>query len=174
MTIPAEQTWMVLLNLLTDLKKRGLNIPRNINEEMRLVKASINFYKTDTTNPQMIKELKRINEMLNEIQETLLDIAETVNKDYQDQWIEKLKKASLGEEIYKVPKTTSRFVIGTPPGFSVARVHLQEPLSEDRVQEIAEEHNLIIEFEEDDLIAVYGEKENIKRGLKDIASFFRE
>jgi len=56
MTIPAEQTWMVLLNLLTDLKKRGLEVPKSINEEMRLVKASINFYKTDTSNPQMIKE----------------------------------------------------------------------------------------------------------------------
>ncbi len=172
MTLPVEQTWMVLLGLLTDLKKRGLKVPRDVNEEMRLVKASINFYKTDTTNPQMIKELKRINEMLNEIQETLLEIAESVSKDYQGQWVEKLKRASLGEELYKVPEPRARFIIGAPPGFSFARVHLQEPLSEDRIQEIAEEHNLIIEFEEDDLIAVYGEKENIKRGLREIGSFF--
>lgn len=172
MTLPVEQTWMVLLGLLTDLKKRGLKVPRDVNEEMRLVKASINFYKTDTTNPQMIKELKRINEMLNEIQETLLEIAESVSKDYQGQWVEKLKRASLGEELYKVPEPRARFIIGAPPGFSFARVHLQEPLSEDRIQEIAEEHNLIIEFEEDDLITVYGEKENIKRGLREIGSFF--
>ena len=174
MTLPVEQTWMVLLGLLTDLKKRGLKVPKSINEEMRLVKASINFYKTDTTNPQMVKELKRINEMLNEIQETLLEIAESVNKDYQGQWIEKLKRASLGEEVYKVPEPKARFIVGAPPGFSIARVHLQEPLAEDRVQEIAEEYNLIIEFEEDDLIAVYGEKENIKKGLREIGSFFHK
>jgi len=174
MILPVEQTWMVLLGLLTDLKKRGLEVPKGINEEMRLVKASINFYKTDTTNPRMMKELKRINEMLNEIQETLLEIAGSINKNYQGEWIEKLKRASLGEEVYKVPEPKARFIVGAPPGFSIARVHLQEPLAEDRVQEIAEEYNLIIEFEEDDLITVYGGKEDIKKGLKEISSFFHK
>lgn len=82
-------------------EKRGLEVPKDINEEMRLVKASINFYKTDTTNPQMMKELKRINEMLNEIQETLIEIAGSVNKNYQGQWIEKLKRASLERKYIK-------------------------------------------------------------------------
>ncbi|MBC7112211.1 MAG: DUF2096 family protein, partial [Methanothermobacter sp.] len=55
-----------------------------------------------------------------------------------------------------------------------ARVHLREPLAEDRVQDIAETHSLIIEFEEDDLIAIYGDSEDIKKGLREIGSFFRE
>ncbi len=174
MSIPVEQTWLVLVELLTDLRKRGAEVPTSLNEDIRLVRALINFYKTDTTNPEMIKELKRINEMLNDIQETLLGIAESMGGGYEDEWIQKLKRASRGEEVCRVPDTKSRFLVGAPPGFSVAKVHLKEPIAEDRVQEIAEEYKLIIEFERDDLIAVYGEKENIKRGIREIGSFFHD
>jgi hypothetical protein len=53
-------------------------------------------------------------------------------------------------------------------------VNLKEPLAEDRVQEIAEENNLIIEFEKDDVIAIYGDSASVKNGLKEIGSFFKD
>jgi len=68
----------------------------------------------------------------------------------------------------------SKFIVGAPPGFSVVRITLKEPLSEDRIQDIAEEYNVIIEFDEDKVISVFGEKDNIKKGLKEISSFFRD
>ncbi|MDI9615247.1 DUF2096 domain-containing protein [Methanothermobacter sp.] len=174
MTLPVEQTWFVLVELLTDLRKKDVDVPVEITEDIRLVRTSINFYKSDTENPEMIRELKRINDMLNSIQEKLLELAESVAPDYPDEWIEKLKRASRGEEVHKPPETKSRFIVGAPPGFAAARVHLKEPIAEDRVQDIAETHSLIIEFEEDDLLAVYGDSEDIKKGLKEIGSFFRE
>ncbi len=173
-SLPLEQTWLILVELLTDLKKRGIEVPTQINEDIRLVKTSINFYKRDTTHPDMIKELKRINLLLNSSQDQLMELAETQGKEYRDQWIQKLTKASLGEEVYKIKDTKSRFMVGAPPGFSSARVNLKEPLAEDRVQEIAENYNLIIEFEEDDIIALYGDSENLKKGLQEIGSFFKE
>jgi hypothetical protein len=174
MTLPVEQTWFVLVELLTDLRKRDVDVPTSITEDVRLVRTSINFYKSDPENPEMMKELKRINDMLNSIQEELLELAETVSSDYPAQWIEKLKRAARGEEVHRPPQTKSKFIVGAPPGFAVARVHLREPVAEDRVQDIAETHSLIIEFEEDDLIAIYGDSEDIKKGLREIGSFFRE
>lgn len=171
---PAEQTWLVFVDLLTDLKKKGLDVPIQINEDIRLVKTLINFYISNPTHPDTIKELKRINDSLNSIQERLMDLAETVGDDYQKEWFEKLKKASLGKEVYKTHEIKSRFIVGAPPGFKVARINLKEPLAEDRVQEIAEENNLIIEFEKDDVIAIYGDSVNVKNGLKEIGSFFRD
>ncbi|MDP1553053.1 MAG: DUF2096 family protein, partial [Methanobacteriaceae archaeon] len=48
-SIPVEQTWLVLVDLLTDLKKKGIDVPKKINENIRLIKTSINFYKSDPT-----------------------------------------------------------------------------------------------------------------------------
>ncbi|HSO25773.1 MAG TPA: DUF2096 domain-containing protein [Methanobacteriaceae archaeon] len=171
---PVEQTWLVLVDLLTDLKKKGVDVPIKINEDTRLVKTSINFYISNPTHPDTIKELNRVNDSLNSIQNRLMDLAETVGDDYQKEWFEKLKMASLGKEVYKTHETKSRFIVGAPPGFQAARVNLKEPLAEDRIQEIAEENNLIIEFEKDDVIAIYGDSANVKNGLKEIGSFFRD
>ncbi|AXV38232.1 MAG: DUF2096 domain-containing protein [Methanobacteriaceae archaeon] len=172
--LPLEQTWMVLVELLTDLKKRGIKIPKEVNENLRLARTDINFYKTDPTNPEMMKELKRINEFLNSVQDILINFAEEIDEDYGQKWIQKLQKASMGEEVCPVQNKKSKFIVGAPPGFSVVRVSLKEPLAEDRVQDVAEEYNLIIEFDEDEVISVFGDKENIKKGLKEISSFFRD
>ena len=71
-------------------------------------------------------------------------------------------------------ETASKFVGTAPPGFSFAKVHLKKAIAEDRLQEIAEYLNLIIEFEDDITIALYGDSDNIKKGLKEIAPFFNE
>ncbi|MDP3035397.1 MAG: DUF2096 family protein, partial [Methanobacteriaceae archaeon] len=34
--IPVEQTWLILVDLLTDLKKKGVDVPTKINEDIRL------------------------------------------------------------------------------------------------------------------------------------------
>ncbi len=76
--LPVEQTWLVLVELLTDLRKLEVDIPEDVSKNVRLARTTINFYKSDPTNPEMMKELKRINEFLNLVQDTLLNIAEEV------------------------------------------------------------------------------------------------
>jgi hypothetical protein len=172
--LPAEQTWMVLVELLTDLRKRNVNIPREVTKNIQLAKTTINFYKVDPTDPERMAELKRINDFINAAQDTLLTLAETQEKQYADKWMEKLMQASRGEEIYKIKKTESKFIVGAPSGFTMIRVNFKAPLAEDRVQEIAEYHNVIIEFEKDNVVAVYGDKENLKKAIKELSSFFME
>jgi hypothetical protein len=172
--LPAEQTWMVLVELLTDLRKRDVEIDREITRNIQMAKTTINFYKVDPTDPERMAELKRINDFINAVQDPLLTLAEAQGNEYADKWLEKLMQASRGEEIYKIKNTESKFIVGAPSGFSMIRVNFKEPLAEDRVQEIAEYHNVIIEFEKDNVVAVYGEKENLKRTLKELSSFFME
>ncbi|MDR2966823.1 MAG: DUF2096 domain-containing protein [Methanobacteriaceae archaeon] len=174
MTLPVEQTWLILVDLLTDLKKKGINIPSSVNKNISLLKTSINFYKRDTTHPDMIKEYERANLVLTQVQDQLLSYAEDFGEDYYKNWIDKLKKANLGEEIYKEADSHSKFISNAPPGFSSAKVHLKKPIAEDRVQEIAEYNNLIIEFEDDTTVAIYGDSDNVKIGLKEFAPFFNE
>lgn len=172
--LPEEQTWMVLVNLLTDLRNKGVNIDPSITEDVRLAKTTINFYKVNPADPERMKEVKRINEFLNSIQDKLIDLAENQSQDYKKQWIEKLKLASRGEKIYESHEKKSEFVVGAPPGFTMVRVTFKVPVPEERIQEIAEYNNVIIEFQTDFLIAIYGEKQNIQDSLKEIASFFTD
>ncbi|MGZ7096132.1 MAG: DUF2096 family protein [Methanobacterium sp.] len=172
--LPVEQTWLILVELLTDLKNKGIKVPNEVTKKVRLAKSSINFYKSDTTNPEMMKELKTINDLLNSVQDTLLDMAEEISPDYRDEWLKKLIRASRGEKVIEKDVISPRFVVGAPSGFSMVRVTFQEPLSEERLNDIAETHGVIIEFEEDDVIAIYGDKDDVKESLKEIASFFNE
>jgi hypothetical protein len=172
--LPVEQTWMVLVELLSDLRKRNVEIDPIIPKDIRLAKTTINFYKVNPADPERMNEVKRINDFLNTAQSKLLDLAEEEGKEYVDQWIKKLTKASRGEKIYDLPDKKSEFIVGAPPGFSMVRVTFKKPLDEERIQDIAEYHNVIIEFLTDTIIAIYGDKQNIQDSLKEIASFFEE
>jgi hypothetical protein len=174
MTLPVEQTWLILVDLLTDLKKKGIDIPSSVNKNISLVKTSINFYKKDTSHPDMMKEFERASKILTEVQDQLLSYGEDFGESYYKEWIDKLRRANLGEELYKEADSFSRFISDAPPGFSSAKVHLKNPIAEDRVQEIAEYNNLIIEFEDDTTVAIYGDSDNVKVGLKEFAPFFNE
>jgi hypothetical protein len=172
--LPAEQTWLVLVELLTDLRKKKMEIPKEIPKNIQMAKTTINFYKVDPTDPERQIEVKRINEFLTSIQNCLMDLAEEVSSEYADKWMDKLLRASRGEVVYPQKKTDSKFVVGAPSGFSMVRMNFKAPLSEDRVQEIAEYENVIIEFEEDTLVVIYGDKKNIKKSLQELSSFFKE
>ncbi|KZX11755.1 DUF2096 domain-containing protein [Methanobrevibacter filiformis] len=174
MSLPVEQTWLILVNLLTDLKKRNVNVPVSINKNISLLKTSINFYKRDTAHPDMLKEFDRVNIVISEVQSKLLDYASELGDEYCELWIDKLRRANLGQIVYPTSDSSSKFKSNAPPGFSTAKIHLKKPISEDRVQEIAEYHNLILEFEDDVTIALYGDSDNVKKGLQELSSFFKE
>ena len=173
-SLPAEQTWMILVELLTDLRRHKVQIPPSITRDIRLAKTTINFYKVDPTDPDRLKEARRMNEFLTSAQEALMALAECKGEEYSDSWLDKLRRAAQGEEVYPPKEDRSKFVVGAPPGFSMIRVNFKIPLAEDRVQEIAEYHNVIIEFEDDRLVAVYGDPKNLKLSLKELGTFFKE
>lgn len=172
--LPIEQTWLILVELFTDLKKKNVEIPDEVTKNIRLARSTINFYKSDPNNPEMMNELRRINNLLNSVQNTLLDFSDEIGEEYKEEWIESLKRAARGETVIEKEVSAPKFVVGAPAGFSMVRVNFNEPMSEERINDIAEEYGIIIEFEEDNIIALYGDKEKVKESLKEIASFFKE
>ena len=173
-SLPAEQTWMILVELLTDLRKNGVSIPNDVTKDIQMAKTTINFYKVNPNDPERMKELKRMNDFMNSAQDMLLTLAEDVGEDYLESWLEKLRRASRGEQVYQLVNKKSKFIVGAPSGFSMARLTFKKPILEERLQEIAEYYNIILEFEEDNVIMIFGNKENIKKSLKELSSFFTE
>ena len=174
MSLPSEQNWLVLHHLLTDLNKKGYDIPEGINPEMGLIRSSISSYKRDPSHPELINGLAKAEMSLNNIQGTLLTIAEEEGDEYVDHWLDLLKQVMRGEEVFEFAKSRSRFLVNTPPGLTTGRINLKVPLAEERVQEIAEWNGLIIEYEDDVTIQLHGDREDLKFGLKEMGSFFLE
>ncbi|MDO5823732.1 DUF2096 domain-containing protein [Methanobrevibacter sp.] len=174
MSLPSEQNWLVLQHLLTDLTKKGYDIPNGINPEMGLIRSTISSYKRDPSHPELINGLAKAEIALNTIQGTLLTIAEEEGEKYVDHWLDLLKQVMQGKEVYEFAKSRSRFLVNTPPGLTTGRINLKVPLAEERVQEIAEWNGLIIEFDDDVTVQLHGDKEDLQIGLKEMGSFFLE
>ena len=172
MSLPSEQNWLVLQRLITDLAKKGYEIPKGINPEMGLIRSSISSYRRDPSHPELINGLAKAEMALNNIQGTLLTIAEEEGEEYVDQWLDLLKRVMRGEEVFEFAKSRSKFLVNTPPGLTTGRINLKVPLAEERVQEIAEWNGLIIEFDDDVTVQLHGDQEDLKYGLKEMGSFF--
>lgn len=174
MSLPSEQSWLVLYNLITDLTKKGYEIPHGINPEMGLIRSSISSYKRDPSHPDLINGLAKAEMSLSNIQGTILTIAEEEGEDYVNYWLDLFRRTMRGEEIFEFPKSRATFLVNTPPGLTTGRINLKVPLAEERVQEIAEWHGLIIEFDDDVTVALHGDKPDLQVGLKEMGSFFLE
>jgi len=174
MSLPSEQNWLVLHHLISDLSKKGYEIPSGINPEMGLIRSTISSYKRDPSHPDLINGLAKAEMSLNKIQGTLLTMAEEEGDEYADHWLDLLKKVMRGEEVFEFPKSRSKFLVNAPPGMTTGRINLKVPLAEERVQEIAEWNGLIIEFEDDVTVELHGDKKDLQTGLKEMGSFFLE
>ena len=174
MSLPSEQNWLVLQHLIIDLTKKGYEIPSGINPEMGLIRSSISSYKRDPSHPDLINGLAKAEMALNNIQGNLLTIAEQEGEEYVDSWLDLLKQAMQGKEVFECAKSRSKFLVNTPPGLTTGRINLKVPLAEERVQEIAEWNGLIIEFDDDVTVQLHGDQDDLKLGLKEMGSFFLE
>jgi len=174
MSLPSEQNWLVLQHLISDLTKKGYKIPSGINPEMGLIRSTISSYKRDPSHPDLIDGLTKAEMSLNNIQGTLLTMAEEEGDEYVDHWLDLLKKVMRGEKVFEFAKSRSQFIVNSPPGLTTGRITLKKPLAEERVQEIAEWHGLIIEFDDDVTIELHGDKPDLQIGLKEMGSFFLE
>lgn len=174
MSLPSEQNWLVLHHLITDLNKKGYEIPAGINSEMGLIRSSISSYKKDPSHPDLINGFAKAEMSLNSIQGTLLTMAEEEGDDYVDYWLDLLKQAMQGKEVFEFSDSRSKFLVNSPPGLTTGRINLRVPLAEERVQEIAEWNGLIIEFDDDVTVELHGDKPDLQVGLKEMGSFFLE
>ncbi len=174
MSLPSEQNWLIIQHLITDLTKRGYEIPNGINPEMGLIRSSISSYKKDPSHPDLINGLAQAEMSLNNIQVSLINIAEEEGEEYVDYWFDLLKQAMQGKKVFEFSDSKSKFLVNAPPGLTTGRINLKQALAEERVQEIAEWNGLIIEFEDDVTIELHGDKPDLQAGLKEMGSFFLE
>ncbi len=171
---PLYCRWNVLDHLLKELIHE-YEIEREIIENLQLSKTLINYYIEDPTDPSRSSEIARIDELLNEAEQTLMVVAENKGKTFTNQWDQHLIDANKGIEVFRNVPIQSKFIPGMPANFDFVRFNFKEPIAEERFMEICEYENVIIEYDDNDnSVFVFGEKPQISSALQEMGSFFEE
>lgn len=85
-------------------------------------------------------------------------------------WMERVSTAELQDTEPSMVYGESRFFPGLPKGPRTgwARLTLQRPIGEGRVQDVAEQFGVLVEFEDDLHLVFDGEPSMVKRAMTDI------
>ncbi|MDO5851560.1 MAG: DUF2096 family protein [Methanobacteriaceae archaeon] len=168
-----EQRWLVLDHLLKELIQEN-EIPKETFKNLQMAKSTINFFKEDPSDPIRAQEIGRIDTFLNNAQDILMNLTEKKSEEFIIEWNRNILDACMGKEVFKPANTKSVFIPGLPSNFDYVKFNFREPMYEERFYEVCEYNNVIIEFDDDESIFIYGQKENIQESLKEITSFFQE
>ena len=164
-----EETWKVLADLLTELRKKGETIPTDVMKDLRSAKTMIQILKAD---PSHIENIPRIETFLGNVESHLIFVAqEKFGSSFVDQWMEKLEKAR--KAIEKEGETAPRFVPGLPRGEHWVRVKVSKDMPRKGIEKLAEEKNLSHKMQKNGYMLVYGDSKGIKSFVKTVAEKFR-
>ncbi len=152
---------------MTDFRKRGFSVPKNIVDDLKSAKTLINVFNAD---PTRLETSQKIEEYLNTVEAFLFSEGQKFGDKYVKEWLKKLENAGkvFGEESVK-----SRFVPGLPKEHRWIRVKLSEELSFDALKTLAEELNLLCELQNGGYLLVYGRDEALKDFIKKMATGYR-
>ena len=158
-----EETWKVLADLITEIRKKGEVIPASVMNDLRSAKTMIQIFKAD---PSHVENIPRIETYLENVEVYLISVAqEKFGSEFVEHWMGKLgvaRKRISGEEV----KVVSRFVSGLPRGKCWVRVQVSEDTPQEDIENLAEENGLLHKMQENGFVLVYGEDESVKSFVK--------
>jgi hypothetical protein len=165
--------WKILEELLIELRKKGIQVPVNVLEDLRAVRSMIFLSCTDNTPKGAVVKAEAY---AANVEAYLISQAQEVfEPSIVDEWLKRLKEANLC--VYKESdEVESRFIVGVPRSLKWVRIETDNKLSENYVFNLAEEWRLTVNKQTDGRIMVYGQIDDIKAFVKQItvkhASYF--
>jgi len=168
-----EQVWLVLSDLFQDLNRRNITV--GVASELRNCKTLIRFIRTSLVHPPkepttISNSLQNLQQILGKIQSDLISAAMTVDEDYVRNWMSEIDKAERAELNSVMIHTPSEFVPGLPRDVEEGWIRLTLPrsMAEERVQDVAEQFGVIIEFEDEFRLIIRGRIMSVRKATKDI------
>lgn len=168
-----EQVWMVLSDLFQDLRQRSIFV--EVASDLRDCKTLIHFIRTSTAGPPkepaVIEEsLRNLMHILGKVRSDLVSEAMGLDQEYVNEWLEKIDRAERAEMGPPMIYGQSEFVSGLPrgPEEGWVRLALQQPVAEERVEDVAEQFGVIIEFKDDRCISISGRRDSVRKAARDI------
>lgn len=151
-----------------ELQKNGEKIPSEIMDDLRSAKTIIQVLKADPTSTQ---NMARVDEFLRSVESYVVFAAEKFGTKIVEEWLKKLKETEV-EQKYK--QVQPRFVHGVPRDKNWVQIQISKDTSKELVIKNAQKNGLSYIERENGQIIVYGNKENIKSFVKNMAKQFRD
>jgi len=168
-----EQVWLVLSDFFHDLKRRNISV--DVASDLRNCKTLIHFIRTSVNHPSketvtIDASLRNLLQILGKIQSDLVSEGMKLEENYVNEWLKKIDKAERGELDYPMIYALSEFIPDLPRDHEKGwiRLTLQKPIAEERVQDIAEQFGVIIEFKNDSHVLISGHGDSVKKAIKHV------
>jgi len=157
--------WKVLEEIITDFRKKGISVPKEIVNDLKSAKTLINILKANPTHRETIQ---KIEEYLGNVESYLIsEGTKNFGDKYASEWLKRLDEA--GKALFAEEEEEIRFVPGLPREQKWVRVKPSANLPIEKLKSIAEESNLSYNVQSDGYLLVYGEEERIKEFVKKVA-----
>jgi len=168
-----EKIWLVLVQLFEELVGRGVEADAS---QLRDSKALLHLIRTTPSDPcstlanGAATPLTVLEQSLEKAKIELITASVKLGEERSRYWVERVSKAEVEPADALMAYGGSHFFPGLPrsPGSSWARLTLQQPVGEGRVQDVAEQFGVLVEFEDDLHLVFEGEPYLVKKALADI------
>ncbi|MDR2719818.1 MAG: DUF2096 family protein [Nitrososphaerota archaeon] len=159
--------WKTLEDILIALRKKDIQIPANVIEDLRAARSMIDLsYSEDAREEAVAKaEVYTAN-----VEAYLISQAQEVfEPTIMDEWFKRLKEANSQAD-NEVVVTDGRFVVGAPRDQKWIRIETDNKLPEEYVFKLAEKWHLTVNKQTDRHLIVYGQPSDVKSFIKQIAN----
>jgi hypothetical protein len=154
--------WKALEELLTELKKKGVNVPDLTMKRLRGARATINIYVADPSYQQTSADLMT---QLTELEMELMTLAEQeVGPEFANDWLKRIATAREAEP--SSPMVDKGFPKGVPRSDYWIRLTIGDTISIDEVREMATKHDLTVKEETPEQVIVHGEQSRVRQLVK--------
>ncbi|MCL1966014.1 MAG: DUF2096 family protein [Candidatus Bathyarchaeota archaeon] len=162
--------WKTLEDLLIELRKKDVQIPANILEDLRTARSLIELSYSNGASEETVTKTEVY---LTNVEAYLVDQAQRVFEPATvTAWFKRLQEGNMQvvKEETILPK--SRFVSDVPCDRQWIRIETDSKLSEECVLKLATEWHLTVNKQDDGRLIVHGQLDDVKAFVKQIAAKF--
>jgi len=160
--------WRVLDEMITDFRKKGVDVPAEIISNLRHARTLINVL---GANPSYVDTSLRVEEQLRNVESYLVSKGQKkFGTKYVEEWLKRVDEAS--SNVVEEERQT-RFVSGFPREQKWIRVKSTTELPREWLKALAIDSNLSFKAQGDGYLLVYGEEECIKDFIKKMSGKYR-
>lgn len=160
-------SWKILEDMMIELKKKGVNIPPNVINDLRSAKLMIQLSCGEGSTGEA---LQKAEEYLANVEAFMVTEAQNAfGSERADLLLRQLEEANA-EVCQEQPKKEDKYITGVPRDQKWIRVEPLATMPAHQIMEIAKQQNLQVNPQKDGRLVVYGQQENIKEFLKKITA----
>jgi hypothetical protein len=163
-----SETWTILEEIITELRKKGHNTPENVMSDLKSAKTMIRL--VDAAEEGRGEIGPKIEQYMASVEAYVITEAQKCFPPERiDEWLSRLQD-SLCDVCVGQPKTEdkeeTRFIAGLPRDQKWLRVTPISSLPTEKLKQLADETNLAVKPEKDTHLIIYGKAEDIKQFIK--------